>query len=176
MVSNIFRAAASSPMESPRSFSKEVCCSMVRGCLEYFIPVYNKSSTLVRCAKQEAWWTLSVQKYKVFSLLQNIHRKSVEKIGERGKCFPPAFLAYIFQMLYLCRGFNRKQDEQDAESKERQRLQPLPRMQRAAPLGQRHRLCRGTASASNTLSISAGCSRSRRGLRRRNTAKGCGVD
>ena len=32
-----------------------------------------------------------------------------------------------------------------------------------------------TASALNTPSISAGCSRSRRGLRRRNTAKGCGV-
>ena len=33
-----------------------------------------------------------------------------------------------------------------------------------------------TASASNIPSTSAGCSRSRRGLHRRNTVRGCGVD
>ena len=42
MEPNTFGAAASSMMASPRSFSKEICCSMVRGCLEYFIPIKIK--------------------------------------------------------------------------------------------------------------------------------------
>ena len=43
------------------------------------------------------------------------------------------------------------------------------------PQGRPSPKCR-TASASNIPSISAGCSRSRRGLRRRNIVRGCGVN